>query len=119
MKIWGSVLLAALMLGSASLAAAESGWVVWKKTISADSEAWSTQDVYLNESQCQGFGIMRALTDDVRSARNHAGYQDFDPGPDGRSYSFTKSTPDGSGTEPVQVRFVCLPDTIDPRDKKQ
>lgn len=112
-----ALLAAALVAGWASVAAAEAAWVVWKRTSSTDSEEWSKHDAYLNKSRCQGFGITMALTEDVRHARNHPAYQDFERGDDGMSYRFTKTMPDGSGAEPVEVRFVCLPDTIDPRER--
>ena len=117
---WARLLLAAiLVMSSVSIAAAEGVWVVWKRTVGTDSETWSMQEAYLSRSRCQGFGITTALTQDVRSARNHPDYQDFEPGGDGMSYRFTKTKPDGSGAEPVHVRFVCLPDTLDPREKKE
>lgn len=108
-----------LGLGVWSAAAAEGAWVVWKRTVSADSEEWSIHDSYLNKSRCQGFGITSALTLDVRRARSLPEHQAFEPGEDGRSYTFSKTKPDGSGTERVRVRFICLPDTIDPRDKNR
>ena len=113
------MLAAVLVAAWAASAAAAGAWVVWKRTTGTDYEEWSIQEVYLNKPQCQGFGITLALTQDVRRARTHPDYQDFERGADGVSYSFTKTKPDGSGAEPVQVRFVCLPDTIDPREKQQ
>lgn len=113
------ILAAVLLLGAAPVVATEGAWVVWKRTIGPDFEEWSIQEAYLNRSRCQGFGITMALTQDVRSARTHPDYQDFERGDDGMSYRFTKTKPDGSGVELVHVHFVCLPDTIDPRERKQ
>lgn len=116
---WVLIVLPTVLLSAwTATGATEGTWVVWKRTIGPDSEEWSRHEAYLNKPQCQGFGITMALTQDVRSARAHPDYRDFERGEDGTSYTFTKLKSEGTGSEPVYVGFVCLPDTIDPREKK-
>jgi hypothetical protein len=113
------VLTSVLVVVCTATVAAEGAWVVWKQTVGTDSEAWSVQETYLNRPQCQGFGITMALTQNVRMARENPDHRDFQRGEDGRSYTFSKTKPDGSGAEPVHVRFVCLRDSVDPREKQK
>ena len=113
------VLTTVLVVACTAIAAAEGAWVVWKQTVGTESEDWSRQETYLNRPQCQGFGITMALTQNVRMARENPDHLDFQRGEDGRSYRFTKTKPDRSGAEPVQVRFVCLPDSVVPREKQK
>ena len=78
-----------LLLGSASVAAAECAWVLWMKYFPTTEEPiyWEVVDAKANQEDC-------IKTRDFMAERT----------PD-----FLKES----------VHLVCLPDTIDPREKKE
>ena len=113
-----------LLLGSASVSSAECAWVLWVEDEQSSAPGWTVQtswvlmQAYSNETECRKFlrkGLEQPTIEE--SADKHMMYKvtgdtltilyfpkDFD--------ATTKST------HRQVFRFLCLPDTIDPREEK-
>jgi hypothetical protein len=93
-----TLLVALSLLASVATAYAECAWVLWSEAIKA--------------GQAPGSSILSAhatLQECETSARTS--YRNFGAPDQARSGNFV-STPDRT----MQVRFVCLPDTVNPRE---
>ncbi len=104
-----------LLLGSASVALAECAWVLWAKIedMKPGSGVWDIQAGYTGRAECirERKVISNARVQDwiKRSGQQHVKVEPVSE--DALSLLFSKD-------ELATVYFICLPDTIDPREKK-
>ncbi len=117
---WARLMLAVvLVIGSASVAAAECAWVLWSyvtlRSINIPLTAtsgWTAENGHPTHGEC--------TTERDRQFRHHAagvrvdpGTKDFTQNPSNAGLAFTRQGQRQTFT------YKCLPDTIDPREKKE
>ncbi len=123
------VLVMVLAVGWTSAAAAECAWVLWVhrstwNTSGKSSERWDIEKAFLSLEDCKQ-GKKEAWEDLIAWIEEHSKPIDLM----GTAISTSKvekvqddeirtSTTVGSATSGTTTRFHCLPDTIDPREKK-
>ena len=109
------VLTLSLMVGWASAAAAECAWVLWRHSLVvvgiAKSVRWSIEDAYMNRDTCEG-GKQKPWDRQMKILRE-VGSTVLEQQPPNKVV--TKNMSGGQS----HIRFLCLPDTIDPREKKE
>ncbi len=107
-----------LLLGSASVAAAEGAWVLWNRSSELSvgkgsvSTLWVILDAFEDRKACVPERD-RGWKREVEKYRNSGSYKRVQDQPQDNGFFYLASTGDKGS-----VRFVCLPDTIDPREKK-
>ena len=118
-----------LLLGSASVAAAECGWVLWIKSNSSTvamaspvTTQWEVESAFERRSDCV---LLRekALERLERKLQEASGQEGTDilriVRDIGESeVTFYYEAHPGQPAEYISTKYVCLPNTIDPREKK-
>ncbi len=117
------MLTTALLLGSASVAAAhDTAWVLWEKDVMTDRIDWKTLAAFESRSKCiqnvQPFIVRKqAFLDQIyakSSPKKTLTYRvEKHPG----GYSLNAQSTKGGFLNPL-FEFTCLPGTLDPREKK-
>ncbi len=110
------ILITVPLLGSASVASAECAWVLWEwqAELSAPTvRSWKVLDAYQSKDQCSVGAIAYAQL--VKSHLEASGYV-VQMAVDGKG---VLSRSAGSAKWESVSKDVCLPDTIDPREKKE
>ncbi len=106
-----------LLLGSTSIAAADCAWVLWNRSseLSAGggsvSTLWVILDAFEDRKACVP-DRDRGWKREVEKYRNLGNYKRVQDQPGDNGFFYLAST-----GEKGSVRFVCLPDTFDPREK--
>ena len=112
---WARLVLAVLLVvGWTSAAAAECAWVLWRHSLIAvgiaKSVMWSIEEAYMNRDTCEG-GKQKPWDRQMKILREiEATVLEQQP----PNKVVTKNRGGGES----HIRFLCLPDTIDPREKK-
>ena len=107
-----------LLLGSASVATAECAWVLWNRSselsagVGSVSTLWVILDAFEDRMACVPERD-RGWKREVKKYRNSGSYKRVQDQPEDNGFFYLAST-----GEKGSVRFVCLPDTLDPREKK-
>ena len=107
-----------LLLASASVAAAEGAWVLWNRSSELSvgtgsvSTLWVILDAFEDRKACVPERD-RGWKREVEKYRNLGNYKRVQDQPEDYGFFYLTST-----GEKGSVRFVCLPDTLDPREKK-
>ncbi len=122
MKLATFVVTMMLLLGSASVAAAECAWVLWVKNVEQEIE-WEALAAFESRSKCienvpSYIARMRALMDQVYAkdppTKHFTARVEKHPG----GYSLNMHLTKEELTAPY-LEFTCFPDTLDPREKKE
>ena len=104
-----------MLMGWGSMAAAECAWVLWNRSseLSAGggsvSTLWVILDAFEDRKACVPERD-RGWKREVEKYRNTGNYKRVQDQPEDNGFFYLAST-----DEKGSVRFVCLPDTIDPR----
>ena len=120
MKQTTLVLVMILMVGSASVAAAGSAWVLWEKrqwekpgvlTARLGPPFWHLRGAYPTHENCMAerdrqFRLSANLEREVQ------GNEGFEEVLDETLLTFSTG-----GTEKYMLQYMCLPDTFDPRER--
>ncbi len=106
-----SLLVAFYLLTSAATAHAECAWVLWNATnfLSGNTEReWRMMGAFPTHGACQAsFGLtVDTYLAKMRSAENTV------------TIHGDEIVVSGESLQPIMQRFVCLPDTVDPRGPK-
>jgi len=122
MKTKGLVLAMLLIFGFASVAAAECAWVVWEKrqweeagvlTARLGKPFWFLRGAYTTYENCHAARDEKfRLGADLE--RKVEGNKQFEETTKETLLTFTR----GAQTKYI-LQYMCLPDTIDPREKKE
>ncbi len=110
-----------LLLGSASVAAAECAWVLWEQSsdvygqLATRTPSWSLQEAFEAKSGCLE---ARTRTWKLTYLKNRS----WEKLKGARVLTFGESTATVTVYIPdytdLTLKFLCFPDTIDPREKK-
>ena len=99
------LLLALLFLPVATAACAEGAWVLWLYSLNRRTDAdYSVAGSYSTQQECEG--EMRGIAETMKKM----GYAVTVGGPSDRYVIGEK--------EPTNLKYFCLPDTVDPRGLK-
>ena len=119
MKTKGLVLAVVLIFGSASVAAAECAWVLWVRAYHQDIKypklsglLWLVDSGYQTNAECAATRDS-TFRDEVALVQDEPGVRDFKQNPKNAAFGYIQ------GGKETGQRYVCLPDTIDPREKKE
>ncbi len=108
------VLAVSLLVGWTSAAAAECAWVLWKHGVSVVREVeeslWMIEEAHTNRDACEG-AKQRLWDSDMKRIRKGE-WTVLEQQPP------NKVTIRHRGNGDLRITFLCLPDTIDPREKK-
>ncbi len=100
-----------LLLGSASVSAAECAWVLWERVETSKRVSWEATRAFGKEAQCRADQVerIRQLQGIVKDSPNRHVTKD--------GIRFLKFE-SGELTGVFFNEALCFPDTIDPREKK-
>ncbi len=109
-----------LLLGSASVAAAECAWVLWKKSLE-QHKGWEVMAAFESRMECMQSGQLLAAQVQRQMEKVYALERPQPPVKVG-----VEKHPGGYTIQVTRDEFaipyldiVCFPDTIDPREKKE
>ncbi len=121
---WARMVLAvSLLVGWTSAAAAECAWVLWVREYTYESNAgygttgWDIEGGYEKQAQClpERKTFMEVDIAGLKDAKHLIGVTRHKHMV---AATFYFSAPPGGKMKSVERHFLCLPDTIDPREKK-
>jgi len=102
------MLVALSRLSSAATAHAECAWVLWSETM-GDSTPWKLVAAWSTESRCDAERLSAYKSDGMNVGPAGA-FSSLGVIPPGQTGAFSSL-----GGQTIYRRYVCLPDTVDPR----
>ena len=101
-----------LMLAAPYVAEAECAWVLWTEGTSTFGEGWSPVWAHGTQRDC-ATSVLDKVKSEVAKAKQRGDAVEVLGGPQGNTLITNSGTTDQRIT-----RYICLPDTIDPRGAK-
>ncbi len=110
---WATLVLAVVLtVGLASVAAAESAWVLWVGRSAGPS--WTIQAVYETRNACE-HSKDNAYKDRLSRLKSEPGVKNVQKGnPPYERLSYSVVPRDGSRVIALSIRFMCLPEATSP-----
>ncbi len=125
---WARLVLAVmLVVGWTSTAAAECAWVVWAKTVGKNAfgsvyTTWDVKGASEDRKRClfeQEITLANETTFWLKlAAKENEGSDILNVDSDHNEMSLSVYKRKAGKVEVWSTRFICLPDTIDPRERK-
>ena len=117
---WAILVLAvSLLVGWTSTAAAECAWVLWVHTAyrfikspKLSDSFWLVDSGYPSNTECAA-ARDRRFRDRVDTVQAQPDVRDFTQNPKNAAFGYTE------GRKDKTISYICLPDTIDPRERKE